>query len=118
MALKGPHFIPGICVVVAGIIVTLCLGIYTMYHTLKDDHLVHPFLKDLRAKSVKRYTVWDKEDMVKYMDDVHEDVQVEVYVKNQVIIDADGFTDYHDKFDTILQSFITRGVHGHHTIRP
>ena len=46
--------------------------------------LVHPFLTDLREKTVNRYSLWDNEDLDSYMNDVHEDICVRVHVKNEV----------------------------------
>ena len=43
---------------------------------------------------------------------------MEVFVKDKILVTADGKEDYYKKFHLILQSFIERNVHGFHTLNP
>lgn len=53
------------------------------------------------------------------MQGVHEDVHVEIYVKEDLVLEANGFEDYRQKFAIILKSFTDAGqVQGFHTIQP
>ena len=53
------------------------------------------------------------------MQGVHNDVHVEVYVKKKIVLEANGFDDYRQKFANILKSFTdVRKVEGFHTIQP
>ena len=52
----------------------------------QSETLVHPFLRELQQRTLKRYEVWDQEDIEAYMRNVHEHVHVSVYVKDQVSI--------------------------------
>ena len=45
----------------------------------------------------------------------HEDIHVEVFVKDNLRLTAEGKEDYYQKFGFILQSFIERKVNGFHT---
>ena len=48
----------------------------------------------------------------------HEDIHVEVFVKDKLLLTAEGKEDYFQKFGFILQSFIERKVNGFHTCIP
>ena len=51
----------------------------------QSGSLVHPFLDQLRERSILRYDEgWDAWNMSSYMKNVHEDVHVELLVKDQV----------------------------------
>jgi len=94
----------------------------------KDDHaitcgdstnltgLVHPMIEELVELNIKRYKDFDNGDLDTYMQAVHEDVHVEVYVKEKLRLQADGIEDYRSKFENILQSFVVREVEGIHSI--
>ena len=67
---------------------------------------------------MERYLKFDNEDMEGYIESAHEDVHVEIHVKDKLAIVANGIDDYFKKFDFILQSFIERDVYGYHVLRP
>ena len=47
----------------------------------------------------------------------HEDIHVEVYVHDKLILGADGFEDYREKFNNVLQYFKNdRKIDGFHTV--
>ena len=48
----------------------------------------------------------------------HEDIYVEVFVKDKLLLSAEGKDDYYKKFNYIFQSFIDRKVDGFHTVGP
>ena len=80
--------------------------------------LVHPFIEKLSHYNIERYLKFDNEDMEGYIESAHEDVHVEIYVKEKLAIVANGIDDYYKKFDFILQSFIERDVYGYHVLTP
>ena len=80
--------------------------------------LVHPFIEKLSNYNMERYLKFDNEDMEGYIEPAHEDVHVEIYVKEKLAIVANGIDDYYKKFDFILQSFIERDVLGYHVLTP
>ena len=41
---------------------------------------------------------------------------MEVFVKDKILVTADGKADYYKKFNFILQAFIDRKVQGFHTL--
>ena len=50
-----------------------------------SEPLVHPFLGQLREKTIQRYVAgFDIEDVEGYMANIHEDVHIEIYFKDQV----------------------------------
>ena len=51
------------------------------------------------------------------MKDAAEDIHVEVYVKGDLVLIADGKEDYYQQFDDILHSFMERKVQSLHTIK-
>merc|ERR1719348_341961 len=67
--------------------------------------LGHNLLQQIAGLNIRRYKGFDSADMVAYMQGVHNDVHVEVYVKNKIMIEANGFEDYWQKFANILKSF-------------
>jgi len=79
--------------------------------------LVHPLLEQMKNVNIKRYKDFDEEDMDTYMQVSHEDIHVEVYVHDKLILGADGFEDYREKFNNVLQYFKNdRKIDGFHTV--
>ena len=61
-------------------------------HECQPTTLVHPFLDQLREKTIWRYVEIDQERIGGYVADIHEDVHVEIYVQDKVgiILAKDG----------------------------
>merc|ERR1712018_791798 len=78
--------------------------------------LVHPFLEELKNCTMKRMLYFDTGDLNSYMKAAHDDVHVERFVKEKLVLVADGFDDYFKKFDAIIKSRNGRGVESFHDL--